>query len=223
MKPRIVFFGTPDFVVPIVQNLFDTFELVGIVTAPDSLDSHKKYLLPHLLKICNRPLLPIFTFEQFNNQTIKQLSSLNPDLFVVAAYGRIIPLKIINLPPHGSLNVHPSLLPKYRGTSPIQNALINGDSLTGVSIIKMDEKMDHGPILSQWEKPIAPTDTYATLHHLLFKDAAEKLPDIISEYIDGKLTPKEQNEAEATYCQKIKKRMDISQQIVLPHLRYLIV
>ena len=77
--------------------------------------------------------------------------------------------------------------------------------------------------LSQWEKPIAPTDTYATLHHLLFKDAAEKLPDIISEYIDGKLTPKEQNEAEATYCQKIKKRMDISQQIVLPHLRYLIV
>lgn len=205
-KLRIIFFGTPDFVVPIAQKLYEYFNLVGVVTTPDRPDSHKKTLVPSPVKHFAMTVgVPAFTFEQFNNETMQQLSSLRPDLFVTAAYGKILPLTIIDMPRYGSLNIHPSLLPKYRGTSPIQIAILNGDRITGVSIMKMDEKMDNGPILTQWERILSPTDTFQTLHRELFLDSAGKLPQIITDYIAGKITPQNQNESEAIFCQKVKK------------------
>lgn len=208
MKQKIVFFGTPDFVIPVLQSVYDHFDLVGVVTAPDTIQGRKKVLTPSPIKqftLLHYPKLPVLTPLQFNSETIQQLYNLKPTLFIVAAYGKIIPQSILDIPKYGSINIHPSLLPKYRGTSPIQNAILNGDDTTGVTVIKMDARMDHGPILAQWEKPITPEDTFGSLHEALFKEAAEKLPEIISQYVSGEITPQPQDDTQATYCDKITK------------------
>lgn len=208
MNTRIVFFGTPDFVVPVLEHLSKNFDVVGVVTAPDSIEGRKKILTPSPVKkfaVQNLPHAAVFTPQQFNNTTIQQLHDLNPDIFVVAAYGKILPQELLDLPKFGAINIHPSLLPKYRGPSPIQTAILNGESKTGVTIIKMDEKMDHGPILSQWSYEIQITDTFESMHYALFKQAAEKLSEIISNLIKGDVKPVPQNDHEATYCQKITK------------------
>ncbi|HVZ58330.1 MAG TPA: methionyl-tRNA formyltransferase [Patescibacteria group bacterium] len=206
MKPRIVFFGTPDFVLPIANALKDNFEVVAVVTAPDSIDSRKKTSLPSPVKqFALKHAIPAFSFEQFDNGAIQQLQTFNPDLFVTAAYGKIIPPEILILPKFGSLNIHPSLLPKYRGTSPIQSALLDGGKTTGVTIMQMDTKMDHGPLLAQWKYTIPPHATFAQLHQILFQQATNKLPQTITAFLKGEIKPEPQNDKEATYCHKIKK------------------
>jgi len=127
------------------------------------------------------------------------------DLLVVAAYGQILPSEMINKPKYGTLNIHPSLLPKYRGASPIQAAILNGDTETGVTIMKIDEKMDHGPILLQEKYPIKPTDTFDSLSKKLFQIGADMLIRVIPDYISGKLKSKEQNHEQASFCKMIKK------------------
>lgn len=210
---KIIFFGTPSFVIPVLQSLTNNFDVVGVITAADSIQGREKILTPSPVKqfsLENYPSLPVLTPQQFNTETasnaaraMQQLSELNPDLFVVAAYGKIIPQSILEIPKNGALNIHPSLLPKYRGPSPIQTALLHGDEKTGVSIIAMDAKMDHGPIVSQWETAISPNDTFESLHNSLFQDAADRLSAIITEYMDGKSIPVEQDEAQVTFCKMI--------------------
>ena len=202
----VVFFGTPAFVTPILEELTNRFTVVGVVTAPDSLEGRKKTLTPSPVKQwfskhdSNETIL---TPEQYNNITMQQLRDLTPDIFVVAAYGKILPQEVLDIPTYGSINIHPSLLPKYRGPSPIQTAILNDDKETGVTIIKMDEEVDHGPILTQWSVQISTTDTFESLHTALFQQTAAKLPAIIADYREGKITPAVQNDAEATYCLKI--------------------
>jgi len=202
---RIIFFGTPEFVIPVLKSLASNFELVGVVTTPDVIQGRKKLLTPSPVKqyTTQHLSIPALTFQQFSNETMQQLHDLNPDLLVVAAYGKIIPQSILNVPKNGALNIHPSLLPKYRGPSPIQTALLNGDKTTGVTVIKMDEKMDHGDIVSQWQVGINTQDTFASLHTSLFEDAAKKIPSIINEFITKKINPTPQDEASATFCKMI--------------------
>lgn len=214
MKTRIVFFGTPDFVIPVLKKLIDNFTVVGVVTAPDTIQGRKKLLTSSPVKQFalqhNIPVLQpekLRPFREGSTPVVEienwKLKIPQADLYVVAAYGKIIPQSILEIPKNGALNIHPSLLPKYRGTSPIQATLLNGDSMSGITIIKMDEKMDHGPILAQWEIPINPTDTFSSLHHSLFKDAAEGLSGVITDFLNNKITPTAQDEAEATFCEKI--------------------
>lgn len=203
---KIIFFGTPDFVISVLKKLIDNFTVVGVVTAPDTIQGRKKLLTPSPIKqftLENNPAIPILAPEQFNNVAIQQLSELQPDLFVVAAYGKIIPQSILEIPKNGALNIHPSLLPKYRGPSPIQTALLNGDQVSGVSIIQMDAKMDHGSILNQWKIPLQPNDTFQSLHFSMFQDAADKLPQIIEDYSEHKIQVKPQDESQVTFCQII--------------------
>lgn len=127
---------------------------------------------------------------------------LNPDVCVAAAYGKIIPKEYLEVPKHGFLNIHPSLLPKYRGATPIQTAILNGDKETGVTIILMDEKVDHGPILINNELRITNNDDYWTLENKLAKLGAELLIEILPKWIRGEIKPVEQNHAEATYTKK---------------------
>lgn len=203
-KLKIIFFGTPAFVLPVVESIKQSFDLVGIVTTPDTIQGRKKILTPSPVKEYGQTNnIPVFTFQQFNTETATQLIVLQPDLFVVAAYGRIIPLSIINIPKYGAVNIHPSLLPKYRGPSPIQSALLNGDGKTGVTLIKIDEKMDHGPVLIQWAIDLTPTDTFANLHASMFEEAAERLSQAITDYTTGKIQPKPQDDAKATFCSLI--------------------
>lgn len=127
-------------------------------------------------------------------------SSKEADLAVVAAYGRILTPKELNTPKYGSINVHPSLLPKYRGPSPIQSAILNGEKISGITIIKMDEEMDHGPILYQESLELSDKDNFDVLSKKMFLRTAEVLPKIIDDFIEGNTNPKQQNHAEATFC-----------------------
>ncbi|MDO8576765.1 MAG: methionyl-tRNA formyltransferase [Candidatus Daviesbacteria bacterium] len=122
------------------------------------------------------------------------------DLAIVAAYGKILKPEELNAPKYGAINVHPSLLPKYRGPSPIQSAILSGDKVSGISIIKMDEKMDHGPIIYQESLELSDKDNFDTLSKKMFLRAAKVLPEIMEDFIQGKIQPKEQNHNEATFC-----------------------
>ena len=200
---NVVFFGTPHFVIPILEALEKNFEVVGAVTAPDEKSGREQILTPSPVKsyFKNKILTPEKLDLDFENE----LSKLSPDLLVVAAYGKIIPLSILNIAKYGALNVHPSLLPKYRGASPIQQAILNGDKRTGVSIIKMDEKMDHGPVVFSKEFEIFEQDTFQTLSLRLFYETSKFLPDVIKDYVLGKIKPETQDEKQATFCSIIKK------------------
>jgi methionyl-tRNA formyltransferase len=136
---------------------------------------------------------------------ISELRELKPDLIVVVAYGQILPQSILDLPKFGCLNVHTSLLPKYRGASPIQSAILNGEVETGVTIMKMDAGLDTGGIISQARTPILPEDNSQTLHDRLAQLGAELLVETIPDYIAGKILPKPQSIEGASYAAKIKK------------------
>lgn len=209
-KLKIVFFGTPFFVVPVLNSLFDNFDVIGIVTTPDVKIGRKKILTGTPVKLAYQSYLtkhkksgPIINAHKLTTETTGVLQNLRPDLFVVAAYGQLIPKSLLEIPQYGSLNIHPSLLPKHRGPSPIQTTLLKGDKVTGVTIIKMDEEIDHGPIVVKESLPLLPHDTFESLHIKLFSFASEMLPRVIHNYTSGKITPQPQNHTIATYCEHI--------------------
>lgn len=195
---RIVFFGTPDFVIPVLETLDKHFTLVGIVTTQDQKVGRKQILTPTSVKqwaIKNN--IPVVAEGE--------LSSLHPDLFVVAAFGKIIGKKILEIPKFGAINIHPSLLPKYRGASPIQSAIFHGDKESGVSMIKMDEEMDHGKILYVKNIILSNEDTFDSLSIKMFQVAAGALPSVIEDYVREKLHPVAQDDTKATFCDHITK------------------
>lgn len=187
---KIVFFGTPAFVVPVLEALAEHFEVVGIVTKGLALQ---------------RMSLPIFTPDKLDQTVAEQLTKLRPDLFIVAAYGKIIPQSILDIPKHGTLNIHYSLLPKYRGASPIQAAILNGDEISGTSIIKMDAKLDHGPIVTAKKIRLSDQDTFQSLNTKMTEETIPLLIRIIPEFAGGKISPVVQDDAIATYCTLVKK------------------
>ena len=174
---KIVFFGTPDFVTPVLDKLSQNFDVVQTIHSPQQLNNLSAEALAK------------------EDGAIEQLRTLNPDFFVVASFGKILTKELLEIPKLGAINIHPSLLPKYRGPTPIQTAILNGDEKTGVSFIKMDEKVDHGPILLRFEEKILATDTFESLAKRLFRLAADKLPEVIN--VD--LTETSQDESKATY------------------------
>lgn len=205
---KIIFFGTPSFVIPVLESLTKTLEVVAVVTTPDTVQGRKKIITPTPVKqwtLENLPSAKIFSPEQLTAETIKQLTDLRPDLIVTAAYGKIIPQTILDIPKLGSLNIHPSLLPKYRGPSPIQTAILNGDTETGVTIMAMDAELDHGPILAQEKIDLKGDETFASLHTELFTLAAGMLAATIEQLNDGALQPTPQDESKVVWCKKITK------------------
>ena len=195
---KIIFFGTPNYVIPILEKVYKNYEVVAVVTQPPKLAGRKQ----------------IRTFSPVDNwafkkkvQVITNLKDALPeaDLGIVAAYGQIIPGKILTHFKYGILNVHPSLLPKYRGASPIQSAILNGEPETGVTVIKMDEKVDHGPIISQFKEQVLEEDTTYSLRKRLFERSAQFLIDLIPSYINGKVKPKVQDEKKAILTKIFKK------------------
>lgn len=129
------------------------------------------------------------------------------DLGIIAAYGKILSQAELDSPKFGCINVHPSLLPKYRGASPIQEAILHGDNSTGLTIIKIDEEVDHGPILYQEEIILDRTETFESFAKSIFKKAAEILPQLIIDYLDGKIAPREQDHSQATFCSRLTREV----------------
>lgn len=217
---KIIFFGTSEIAVPSLERLArdGRFEIVGIVTQPDRPVGRHATLTPPPVKSAALRLgiTEIHQPEKLKDEAFQTwINSVGGscDAFVLIAYGRILPQWLLDLPKHGIINLHPSLLPRWRGPSPIQAAIAAGDTMTGVTIMKIDAEMDHGPIISQTEEPIQPTDTAGTLHDRLATIGADILPDAVAGYIDGTVKANEQDHAHATVCKILSRddgRLDIS-------------
>lgn len=204
---KIIFWGTPDFAITILNSMVkNNWKPIAVITEPDKPAGRKRIITPPPVKIAAEKY-NIKIFQPENPLNIKDwLKSLNPDLFILTAYGKILPKEILNIPKFGSLNIHPSLLPKYRGASPIQATILNGDKETGITIILMDEKIDHGPIIAQrkLEFPLNKI-TYQKLSEKLAELGAKLLIEILPKWLNKEIKPKEQNHLKASYVKKIKK------------------
>ncbi len=183
------------------------YQIVGVVTQPDKPKGRDLKLQWSAVKeVAMAAGLPVWQPARAREESfLQQVRDLAPDLIVVAAYGQILPQSLLDLPRHGCLNVHASLLPKYRGAAPIQWAILDGESQTGVTIMKMDAGLDTGPMVSKLVVPIQPNDTAGTLHDKLAIVGARLLHDTIPGYLSGKLAPEPQPSEGASYARKITK------------------
>jgi len=198
---KIVFFGSTEFSLPIVQKINEEFSLLGVVvTRPKPKGRGLKVQLSPVGEWARSLRIEIFAPESPNEESfIKILKELNPDLFVLSAYGHILGGELLKVPLFGGINIHPSLLPKYRGPAPIQRALMNGEKKTGITIFFMDEKVDHGKIIMQKEVLIYPDENYGSLSKRLSLIAAQEINGVI------KSNQVEQCESEKSYAPKISK------------------
>src|SRR6476659_8461143 len=193
---RIVFMGTPEFAVPSLEALLKSDDrVVGIVTQPDRPRGRGQRLSPSPVKIiAQREEIPLLQPTRMKDPSfMAELSGWKPDMIAVAAFGRILPPAILSLPPRGCINVHGSLLPKYRGAGPIQWAIVNGETETGVTTMLMDEGMDTGAMLLQEAIPIMPDDTTGTLSPRLAELGGRLLVETITRLKAGTLMPRPQN------------------------------
>ena len=207
MKTRIAFMGTPDFALPSLRELEKNFDLTAVITQPDRRAGRGRKLTPPPVKRTAQSLdVAIYqpeSLDEFEIQTI--LSDMDLDLIVVAAFGQILPREVLAIPRKGCLNVHASLLPRWRGASPINAAILHGDRESGVTIMKMDAGLDTGPILKQRKTIIRPDDTAGSLFNRLSRMGAEVLVEAIPPYLTGKLQPRSQDESLATYAPQLSR------------------
>lgn len=204
---KILFFGTPEFAAETLEVLAQTpnIEILAVVTQPDKEVGRKKTLTAPPVKIAAKKY-NLQVIQPHNKKELKDLlSKFKADFFLVIAFGMILPEEILKLPKYGAINVHASLLPKYRGASPIQEALLHGDKETGISIIKMDNKLDHGPVYLLKKIPIEENENLESLTKKLAMASREITPLALQDIQEGILRPIEQNHQKATCCQKIKK------------------
>lgn len=212
IKIKTIFIGTPDFSIPSFTSLLsdERFEIIAVFTQPDKAVGRSNKIQKTPVKIlAEKNNIPVYQPEKISNYLSYSDNDNFPidnvDLIVVIAYAQIIPQKILDIPKYGCINVHGSLLPKYRGSSCIQASILNGDATSGVTIMKMDKGMDTGDILNQAEIKLDKKETTATLFDKISNLGAEILPDTIFHYIDGSINPKKQDNSKSSTVGKTKK------------------
>ena len=207
MMPRIVFMGSPEFAVPVLRKLTYQYHVVGVVTQPDRPAGRGRVLKsPPIKQLAEEFNLPVIQPRKLSDpEVMGQLHQWAPDLIVVAAFGQILRPDVLNLPHFGCINVHASLLPRWRGAAPIQAAILDGDEQTGITIMRMDPGIDTGPILSQTSILIAEGETAGTLATKLSELGSKLLVETLPGYLDGTLVPQPQDGSLATYAQLIRK------------------
>jgi len=205
---KIIFIGTAEFGIPSLEKLIaKNYQILAVVTSVDKKIGRKQILTSSPIKqAADKWQVPVLQLEKIRNFKL-EISNLQPDLIIVVAYGQILPKSILDLPKFGCINIHPSLLPKYRGPSPIQTAILNGDLETGTTLMLMDEQIDHGPIISQKKTAILEDETGQTLHNKLAELSADLLIETLPDILADKINPKAQNDKKATYT-KILTRDD---------------
>jgi methionyl-tRNA formyltransferase len=212
---RIVFLGTPDFAVPTLDALYEKYEVVAVVCQPDKAKNRKGETVFGAVKQRAIELnIPVYQFSKIREDGVQILKELAPDIMITCAYGQILSQEILDIPKYGILNVHGSLLPKYRGSAPIQWSLIDGENKTGITIMKTALGMDTGDIVSMREIAIEDDMYLEELYDALKIMGAQLLIDTLDDYVCGKIIPIPQNEAEATKCRMITKedaKIDFSQ------------
>lgn len=205
-KVRIVFMGSPEYAVsPLRQLIRDRHEITAVYTRPDKPAGRGRDPLAPPLKRAALDLgLQVVQVPGFKQPSaLEQLAGWRPQAIVVAAFGLILPQAVLDLPEYGCLNIHPSLLPRYRGASPVPAAILAGDDYAGVSLMRLDAGMDTGPVFSGAQIPVLPWDTAGSLTGKLFQIGAFMLSDILAELPGGQRQPLPQNEAEASYTREI--------------------
>ena len=208
---RIVFMGTPDFAVPSLERLIgDGYDIVGVFTQPDKPKNRGMKLTPSPVKVCAQAHgLPVFQPTSFKKEpeALETLKGLEPDLTVVAAFGQILPQAVLDVPRLGSINVHSSLLPRYRGAAPINWAILNGEEETGVTIMKMALALDAGDIISQVRTPIDPNETVEQLHDRLALLGADLLGETVPALARGTAVYTPQDDAQSNYAPMLSREL----------------
>lgn len=212
-KIRTILMGTPEFAERVFRGacpelLSKDFDIISVITAPDKPVGRNQVLTPSpVKKWALEANLSVLEPDKIRKpEWVAKIKDLAPDLIVLCAYGQIIPQEILDIPKHHALNIHPSLLPKYRGASPIQSAILNGETETGVCLMVMDAEMDHGSIIEKSKiQIINPKITFKELSKELSDAGAELLIKTLPDYIEGKIKPQEQDHSQATFCKLIKK------------------
>lgn len=206
---KILFMGTPEIAAESLKTIIDagSFEIVGVVTQPDRPFGRKLKMMPSAVKVLALENgLKVLTPENINaDESIEQLRALSPDIIVVVAYGQIVKPAILDMPGFGCINLHTSLLPKYRGAAPIQRAVLAGDSVSGTTVMYMNEKMDDGDVISQVEVVIDPNDTASILHDNLSREGSKLLVETIPKIFNGTNERIPQDKSEITFAAKLKK------------------
>jgi methionyl-tRNA formyltransferase len=207
--PRVIFMGTPDFAVPSLQALVahSDFDVVGVVTQPDRPAGRGRELTaPPVKRAAEAHGIPIYQPATLRTpEAVDPLAAWQPDVIVVAAFGQILRPNVLELPPYGCVNVHASLLPRWRGAAPIQYAIRAGDEQTGITIMRMDAGLDTGPMIEQRAILIEPDETGASLHDKLAALGAKLLPDVLVRYLRGELPPVAQPEDGVTLAPTLDK------------------
>ncbi len=213
-KINLIFIGTPDFGVPSLNALSkdDGFNILAVITQPDKKSGRGQIMsYPSIkkeaLKLENELgiKIPILQPNKISNIEEK-IKKLNPDIIIVIAYAQLIPENILNIPKYGCINIHGSLLPKYRGAACIQEAILQGDKKTGISFMLMDKKLDTGAIIKNLSIPINNSDTTGSIFDKLAVLSAEKIGDVLKKYISGKIKPVPQDNSKATYVKTLSKK-----------------
>ena len=196
---KVVFMGTPAFAVPVLSALLDEgYQIVGVYTQPDRPTGRGKRIVPSPVKtFALEQGIPVFQPRSLrrDEKAREKVETLSPDVIVVAAYGLFLPSDILDLPRLGDLNVHPSLLPRYRGPSPVASAILNGDAITGVTVMRLNQGMDAGPILAQLETPISPEESTNELTMRLFTMGAGLLKKVLPRWERGEIQARPQDES----------------------------
>ncbi len=204
---KIVFLGTPEFAIRPLEAVINAgYQIIGVITAPDKPVGRKMVLTPPPVKVfAEKNNLPVYQPKD-KKELLEILKKFRPDLAIVAAFGMIFTKEILEIPKYGFLNIHASLLPRWRGASPIQSAILAGEKETGITIMLLNEKMDEGPILSKSNlKSQISNLSYKELENQLAKLGEKLLMETIPKWITGEIKPREQNHNKATYCKKITK------------------
>jgi len=205
---RIIFMGSPEFAVPSLEHLIlNQYQVAAVYTQPDKSAGRGRSLFSTPVKRAavawKLPVMQPASLKEA--EAVAQLAGFDPDVIVVAAFGQILPQSVLDIPSYGCINIHPSLLPRFRGASPVTSAILAGDEFTGVSLMLMERGLDTGPILARAQISISLQDTTGSLTAKLSLIAAQLLLEVLPRWLRGELTPQPQNEAEATYSAPISK------------------
>jgi len=206
-KQRIVFFGSPEFSLAPLKTLYlGGYEIVGVYTQePKKKSRGMKEITTPVHQWAESQLLPVFTPVTLNQESIHEFQSLKPDVAILFAYGKIIPKAWLDIPLYGFINIHASLLPKWRGAAPVQRSIENNDEITGISIMKMNEKLDEGPVLASQEIPITKETNGLNLINQMSLDSCSLLFNTLEKYFLGKIKLHDQDSSLSTYANKINK------------------
>jgi len=203
---KVIFFGGGKFAMTALESLREHFDVKLVITNPEKPVGRKQIFIPSAVEVKAKELnLPIRIIEKFDAEVINDLKQIDPEMMVVVDYGKIIPQKVIDIAKKGTINVHPSKLPQYRGASPIQSAIFNGETQTAISIMLIDQEMDHGPILLQQTVEIKQNDTFGSLYSRLAQLYPQLLVKAMQGYLNDKIKPQEQDHSAATFTKLLKK------------------